>query len=421
MKAGITICIFTMLCAVTTAQIANKLSIDSCYQLARKYYPLSRQSALIEQSSQYSIDNLSKGYLPQVSFAGQATYQSDVTKIPVKLPNVYIDDPSRAQYRLFAEVNQVLYDGGVLKQQQLLQKANTLIEQQNLETELYKLKERIYQLYFGILLIDAQLDQVKTFRKDIQSGLSKVEGAVKNGAALKSNLDVLKAELLKTDQRQVELTAGRKAYLNMLGLFIHQTPGEQTTLELPTRKTSTDKIRRPELKLFDLKKAVFDNQEKLINARNLPRVGIFIQGGYGRPALNMLSNKFELYSIGGVKLSWSLAGLYTSLNDKRSLGTGRRAVDLQKETFLFNTSVALQQHHAEIEKLQQLIKVDQEIILVRTSVKNAANAQLQYGTITANDYIREINAEDIAKQNLLLHRLQLLMAEYSLNVTAGDE
>jgi hypothetical protein len=135
----------------------------------------------------------------------------------------------------------------------------------------------------------------------------------------------------------------------------------------------------------------------------------------------MLSNKFELYSIGGVKLSWSLAGLYTSLNDKRSLGTGRRAVDLQKETFLFNTSVALQQHHAEIEKLQQLIKVDQEIILVRTSVKNAANAQLQYGTITANDYIREINAEDIAKQNLLLHRLQLLMAEYSLNVTAGDE
>jgi outer membrane protein TolC len=407
-----------------TAQYSDGLTIDSCYALAKRNYPLVMQYGLIEKSKTYSIDNVSKGYLPQVNIGGQVTYQSDVTKptlnqnLPGSLPLFEII--SKDQYKIYGEVVQPITDLFTLTNQKDLAKANAGVDVQKLEVELYKLRERIDQIYFGMLLIDQQTEQTEILKRDIQTGIDKTTAAIENGVGLKSNLYLLKAEMLKANQRNIELKAGRKSYADMLALFIGKPVTENTRLEKPSMPVFSPAINRPELEMYEKQKLIFDIQQNIINSRNLPRFSLFFQSGYGRPALNMLSNNFDFFYIGGLRLSWNLTSFYTSNNEKELLGFNQNAIDMQKETFLFNTNLVVKQQMNEITKIEELINSDSEIIGLRESVKITAQSQLTNGVITANDYLSFVNAEDQARQNLLLHQMQLLMVHYNNKTTTGN-
>lgn len=401
------------------AQISELLSLEDCYTRARQNYPLVNQQDLIQKSKEYSIENISKGYLPQFVVNGQATYQSDVTEIPIHLPNTTIPSLSKDQYKIYAEVNQTVFDGGIKKLQKQSVETGAAVDQQKLEVELYKLKDRINQLFFGILLANEQLAQTNILKKDIQLGLSKINAAIANGTALKSSADALQAELLKTDQRNIELRSVSQAYRDMLGLFINRSLDEHIVLEKPEKISASQTIKRPELTLYDTEKKLFDIEKNLVKAKNLPKAGLFIQGGYGKPALNMLKNDFDAYYIGGAKITWSLSGLYTTKKEKALISIKSKAVDLQKDVFLFNTNLTLKKQNAEISKLEELIRSDNGIIQLRTRIKITALAQLEYGVINSSDYLREVNAEDQAKQTQLLHEMQLLIAQYDQQTTTG--
>jgi outer membrane protein TolC len=399
---------------------AQTLTIQTCYQLARRQYPIIKQHDLIQQTNQYSIANIAAGYLPQFAINGQATYQSDVTQIPIKIQGIDIPQISKNQYKLYAELTQTIFDGGLNKQQKKIQNAGAAVEEQSLEVELYKLNDRINQLFFGILLIDEQLKQNTITNKDIEASLSKVAASVANGMALKINADVLNAEIIKNNQRAIELSAMRSAYLSMLEIFTGQDLNENTILEKPQPLLAQTEIHRPELNLYKQQTQLLDAQQNLITAKNLPKLGLFLQGGAGRPALNMLSNTFEPYYLGGVRLNWLLSGFYTSKKEKYIIDIKRKTIELQKETFLFNTNLIDKQQNADIIKWTLLLQTDDNIITLRTNIKNAAAAQLQNGVITGSDYIREVNAEDLAKQNKALHQIQLLLTQYSIKWNTGN-
>lgn len=396
------------------------LGIDSCYAMAQRNYPLVKQYALLEKSQAYSLSNAAKGVLPQLSLSGQGTYQSEVTGLPISIPGVEIQTLSKDQYKLYGEVVQPITDLFTLKHQKELLLSNTKAEAQKIEVELYKLKERINQLFFGILLIDAQIQQTESLKKDIQLGLDKTNAAIANGNALKSSAMVLQAEQLKVVQRTTELKATRRGYVDMLALFIQQPLDTGITLERPVVTLVNNGINRPELRLFAAQRNIFDAQNKLISARNLPRASLFFQSGFGRPALNFLSNDFDSYYTGGIRFTWNLSNFYTSKNERLNLGINQDIIALQQETFLFNTNLTLKQQNAEIAKLQELISSDQEIIQLRQNISTTAKNQLEYGTITSNDYLTYLNAADQAQQGLLLHQVQLLLAQYNAKTTAGN-
>jgi outer membrane protein TolC len=220
--------LIALYCSITViafSQQVTSLTIDSCFEMAKRNFPLVKQYALIDKSKAYSIDNANKSYLPQFNIGGQATYQSAVTHIPISLPNVKIAELSKDQYKLYGEVSQAVTDLFTTKDYRELISANAEIEGQKIEVELYKLKERISNLFFGILLIDAQIQQTELLKKDIQSGIDKVNAAIAYGTALKSSADNLKAELLKANQRTIELKSNRSGYAAMLSYFIDQTIG----------------------------------------------------------------------------------------------------------------------------------------------------------------------------------------------------
>lgn len=405
---------------LTLAGEAQTLRIEDCYTLAKQNYPQAKQRDLIQKSGAYSIDNIATGYLPQINIAGQASYQSAVTEVPIKVPGINIPSLSKDQYKLYGEVTQVVFDGGVIKQQKKIQEASTVVEAQTLEVELYKLNDRINQLFFGILLIDEQLKQTAIAKSDVETVLKKTEVSIANGAALKSSANILKAEIIKTDQKVIELKAMRRAYTDMLGLFINSNINENTVLVKPAPLITSIEIKRPELSLYDKQSTLFDVQQKMISAKNLPKFGLFVQGGVGKPALNMLSNKFEPYCLGGVRLNWSLSGWYTAKRERFLLTIRKQNTGIQKETFLYNTNMVLKQQQSEEDKWQTLLQTDDEMIALRTSVKNTSLAQLENGVITSSDYIRDVNAEDQAKQNKILHEIQLLQTQYNVKFTTSN-
>lgn len=402
----------------------QSLTLQNAYELAGQNYPLIKQRELIKQTTGYTIDNLGKGFLPQIYLSGQATYQSEVTEVKLPaIPGIIVQPLSKDQYKILADVNQLIYDGGVIKQQKNIQQLSDDLEQQKVEVELYKLKERVNQLFLGVLYLDEQLKQVELIKADLNNGIKRVEAQVNNGVAFKSNLNVLQAELLKADQRVIELKASRKGFIDVLSLFINQPLAADTKLGRPTTDGSVpgNEVQRPELKLYSTQEKLLGGQFKLIDSRNKPRASLFWQGGYGRPGLNFLKNEFDFFYTTGVRLHWSLGGLYTQKREKKIIELNQKTVDVQKEVFLFNTTTQLKQQQSEVEKLQKLIATDNEIIDLRTKVKDAAKAQLENGVITANDYLREVNAEDLARQTLISHQIQLLQAQINYQTISGKQ
>jgi outer membrane protein TolC len=400
----------------------TKLSLEECYSKARENYPLIKQKEYIAKTKDYNVSNVWKGYFPQLTLNGQATYQNEVTTIPISLPGIHIESISKDQYKAVADVSQVIYDGGIMSAQAQIQKFSAEVDDQKIETELLKVKDRINQTYFGILLFNEQLIQTDLVKKDLNASFDKLNAALKNGTAMQSNVDVIKAEILKTDQKEIELKSSRKSFIDMLGLLINQPLEESVELSIPVYSQVSDEtqINRPELKMYSFQQKMIDEQSGLTLSKILPKASLFFQGGYGKPTLNMLKTDFDWFYMTGAKLSWSISNLYTYSNENEITELNKKSVEAQKETFLLNANLSLKQYHNEIEKLLELINVDKEIISIRTSIKESSKAQLENGVITSSDFIRELNAEDQAKQNLSIHKIQLLLAQQNYKLTIGN-
>jgi outer membrane protein TolC len=393
--------------------------LEEAQQQALAHYPLTRQRDLLQQTDHITLANINRGNLPQLLFSGQATYQSEVTELGSPVDGFQIRPPKKNQYKVVADLSQVVYDGGLSRARKGLQQLSTQVAQQELEVELYRLRERISQIFLGILLLDKQAEQAGLIKKDLASGISKTRSQVNNGVAFRSNLDVLLAESLRADQRIRELQAARRGLILTLGLFLNQALDTTTVFLTPAAPPLPPAISRPELTLYQGQSLLLAGQKDLLQARSRPQVSLFGQGGYGRPGFNFLRNEFAFFSLAGLRFTWGLDWMYTLKNEKRLLLLNDQALGLQRETFMLNTNTELTQQMAEVQKLEQMIASDEQIIALRASVKRAAQAQLDNSVITSHDYIREVNAEDQARQTLILHQLQVLQARIHYQNLAG--
>lgn len=394
------------------------LSLDQCYEKAEANYPLIQQRGLLEKTKRYSVENAAKGYLPQISLGGHATYQSEVTQIPLELPG--IEPLSRNQYRIFGEVSQPIYHGGTVGLQKAVEESTAEVEEEELEVELYQVRGRVNDLYFGILLLQEQISQTELSREDILSAIRKTEALIANGTAIPSSADVLHAELLRIDQRVLEMESIAESYRRILGLFINASINEETILGKPSYGELSMEIVRPELQLFDAQKRNLAGRKSLSMAGRRPHLDLFVLAGYGRAGLNMLENRFTFYYMGGVRFSWKLNGYYTLRREKQIFDLRQQVVDVKRETFMFNTKLMQDQQHTEITRLEKLVAIDDEIITLRTKVRETAGVQLEEGVITSTDFVREVNAEDQARQTRVLHETQWLLARAKLQFTTGQ-
>ena len=393
---------------------AQTLTLEECYTLAKQNYPLIKRQNLIAKTKDYTVQNAAKGWLPQIQIIGQATYQNDVIQFPIHLPNMTVDPLSKDQYKVFTDIQQNIYDGGIIAHQKKIATLNAEIELQKTEVETDQLEIRINQIYFGIIQTEEQLQQVELTKSDLSNGLKKAEIQLENGVIFRSNVDILKAQIISLDQKKIELLSVKKSFLQMLSFFIQKNLDENTTFVKPEKILIQTENKRAELQLFDLQKRILEQQKENINSKNLPKIGAFFQGGYGKPGFNMLKNEFDLFYIGGLRLNIPISGFYTKKNDLALVETQQQEIDVQKENFLFNQQFQSIQNNNDLEKIQKLIEKDDELILLRESIKNASFAQLENGVITTSDYLREVNELDRTKNQKIAHEIQYLLTQYNL-------
>jgi outer membrane protein TolC len=404
-------------------QTYAQLSIEVCYEKARANYPLVRQYGLIEQAREYNLSNVAKTWLPQIQMSAKASYQSDVTKIPIdfsqipipQLAEMKIPELSRDQYGATVDVNQTLWDGGMTEAKRQMIKTNADVDKADLEVNLYAVKERVNQLFFGILMCDAMLEQNLLFQDELQRNVKQITALEQSGLANQADIDAVKVEQLKAKQNFTQVSHSRKAYLQMLAAFIGEKLDDNTSLQKPVAASaySTD-ISRPELSFFDSKLGSLDASQKEIKAGLMPKFGLFLTGGYGNPGLNMLKDGFSAYYIGGIRLSWNIGSFYTSKNRQNLINSSRNAIAVQRETFLFNTSLNQSSKENEIDKYREMLKSDDEIITLRNAVKRSLEAKVANGTANVTDLMREVTAEALAKQDKVLHEIEMLQATYHL-------
>lgn len=430
MKKPILFCLMSLL--IPFSVFSQEITLQTCQEKAKANYPLVKQYGLIEQTEKYNISNANKSYLPQLSLSAKATYQSDVTQIPAALTqilsnithtNVSFPTLPKDQYQAVLEATQLIWDGGVTSAQKKISTNNALVDKQKLDVDLYALNDRVNQLFFGILLLNEQMQQNNILKNDLQTNYNKLDAMKANGVVQQADLDALRVEMLNADQRTSDITNTKKTYCLMLSALTGLNITDQTMLKKPEADLSVlnDTInRRPELALFDAQDKLLDSQKSLVVSGNLPKIGAFVQGGYGDPGLNMFSAGFTGFYIGGLRLSWNISGLYSQKNNLKKIDITKKNVDLQKETFLFNNNLITTQQRNEIEKLQTSIQNDDEIIRLRTEIKQATSAKLDNGAATVNDLIRDVNAENQSRQTKSLHEIQLLLNLYQLKNSVNN-
>ena len=419
--------LFILMLLVLPAQ-GQTVTLDECQQLAEENYPLIKQYDLIRQTTDYTVSNISKGWLPQISAMAQATYQSDVMTLPDVLQRMLGQQGLQAkgirkdQYRVGVDINQTVYDGGLISGQKDVARLEGEVQSAQTATDLYAVRKRINDLYFGILLLDEKIQLNKDLQTLLQSNLNKLNSMLAHGVAMKSDVNTVKAEKLKAEQQATELASSRKSMTDMLSVFIGR---EVANLGMPQDVVvNTHENKRPELHLFDSQIKLADAQEKLLNARLLPRLSVFAQGYYGYPGYNqfeaMFNRTWKLNGIVGVRLSWNIGALYTRKNDRAKLRTRRGLVESARETFLFNNRLLEIQQSDGIAKYRQLIVDDKEIVSLRSDVRRAAESKLEHGIIDTNNLLQEITRENQSRIDLSTHTILMLKENYDLKYTTNN-
>lgn len=404
------------------AQDSTLLTLEQSQQLARNNYPLLRQKPVLDSILRLQVKNTNSAYLPQAELNGQATYQSDVTEIPFKVPGVNIPEFAKDQYRATIDVKQLLYDGGATRQQRELQSVQQQTEQQRVEVELYKVKQQVTQTYFSALLAEEYISAARLNQADIRQRIERLSAGVQHGTVLPSNVDMLKAELLRAEQQELSAASSRDGSLAVLQLLTgYEAPGP-VKLALPAAPAATgaDTLLRPELQLYQLQSATLDRQAKLTGTRPMPKVSAFVQGGYGRPGLNMLNNDFSTFYMGGIRLNWTLWNWRYHRTEQNILRMQQRNIDHQSETFTLNTRVQLAQQRTDIDRLLKTLEKDDDILALRNSVKEASAVQLDNGVITVHDYITDLNAVMQARIDQSTHQVQLALARINYQLIKGN-
>lgn len=397
----------------------SQLSLKDCYRLVNKNYPLAKQQSLLEHQNAYDLNAIKTQALPQLNLAAQATYQSDVTQVPI--PNMGIEPLNNDQYRATATINQLIYNGNRIESSLNAQKANLKTQQKQVEVSLYQLKKQVNQIYFSILLLQEKKALLLAKQEQLTARIKEVKSGIEYGTVLPASDKVLEAELIKIKQQLLDITYNKNSLFETLSLLTGSDLNPNTPLENPELSAPLQTgISRPELELFQLKKEQIQTHEQLLSKNNYPKLSGFATGGYGNPGLNMLEGSFQGFYTVGLQLNWKVFDWNSNKKERQSLLVTNDIIDNETEIFNLRTNMELKQQESDMQKINELIATDTQIIKLRQDVLKAAESQLKNGVITASAYITELTNLFEDETNLKTHTIQLLLVKANYNITKGQ-
>lgn len=397
-------------------------TLEECQRAAENNYPLIRQYGLIDKTTELTVDNIQKGWLPQVSALAQVTYQSDVTSWPDQMKSMMtgmgIDmrGLKKDQYKIGVDVSQTVYDGGALSSQKAIAREQGSVQKAQNDVSMYQIHKRVNEMYFSLLMLNEQIKLNSDLQKLLEGNERKLTSMVNGGTAAKSDLQSVKAERLNAVQQATNLTSQKQMLQRILSAFCGMEVRDVRKPVVPYKGARKRSEHRPELTALDAQIGLLNAREKALDAAMKPKLGIFAQGYYGYPGLNMfedmMSHDWSLNGIIGARLTWNIGALYTRKNDKAKLQLQRSLTESNREVFLFNNNLEQIQQNDNIERFRKLMAADEEIISLRSAVRKSAESKLSHGIIEVTDLVREINAENAARVQMSVHEIEMLKEMY---------
>lgn len=403
-------------------------TLEECQQAAEKNYPLIKQYGLIAKTTQLTVKNIQRGWLPQLTASAQATYQSAVTAWPESMQSMYqqmglnMKGLSKDQYKIGVDLQQTIYDGGAISRQRNIAQKEGKVQEAQTETNLYQVRRRVNEMYFSLLLLNEQIQLNEDVKTLLLSSERKLSAMVKGGTAATSDLNNVRAERLSVEQQNENLKQQKQMLQRMLSVFCGL---EVNNTQKPAPVQIASSVNnRPEMRLYNSQLELTEAKEKALETQLRPKLGLFAQGFYGYPGLNMfedmMNRKWSLNGIVGIKLSWNVSAFYTQKNDKVRLSAQREMIENAREVFLFNNKLEEIQQNENINRYQTMMKSDDEIIVLRTNVRKAAESKLAHGIIDVISLLREINNENAAKTQQSIHEIDMLKEMYNLKYTNNE-
>ena len=410
--------IFILLLLISASSNAQDiLTLNQCYKMVKENYPTAKQIDLLQQKSNFEIDAVNIDKLPKLNLVAQGTYQNQVTYFP----NPAIEPVNNDQYRANLDVNQLIYNGGSIDATSKLKIAQTKTQQQQVEINLYQLKSRINQIYFSILLLQEQNDLLLSKQKQLISKIAEVKTGIKFGAILPASEKILEAENLKVKQQLATILYDKKRLFENLSALTYTTISESTILDKTAVNINTRaENNRPELQFFQFQNDQIEASKNVISKTNIPKINAFGTAGYGNPGLNMIDNSFQPIFLVGLRANWNVFDWNKTQSEKQALAISAAIVASEKEAFLLNNNMQLQDINNEIQKSETIITSDVEIITLREDVVKSSDAQLKNGVITTSDYLIEFTNLYEAKTNQKVHEIQLELAKANYLVANGN-
>ena len=414
----------TSMAAICAGYAAHaQTTLDECIGWAYDNYPQIKEMSLIEMTKGIDLKNAAYTWLPHLNISGKATWQSEVVEMPMDIPEMDINIP-HDQYGLTAEFTQQIWDGGTSRSQKELAEAGAEVKKTQLETNLWSIRSRVQNVFLGIILIDKQLELNRLLRESLERSSEEVKSRMEAGVALPSDLDQVSVNILSCLQQRASLDADRKSYVKILGLL---TGRDMTDVELAVPQDAVNYVddgardfeTRPEMAFYAAQLKQNEFQRRQLNTLISPKLNLSLQGGYGRPGMNMLSGDFSGYFVAGLKLQWNIGALYTRGLDKRKVNADAQKIDLTRKSFILNSSVEAEQKNNAILKARDVLEKDSEIIGLRQRIRASGENQYREGTIKMNDYLSMLDEEYKAKANESMHEVQLMMAVYDMKNTIG--
>lgn len=414
----------TSMAAICAGYAAHaQTTLDECIVWAYDNYPQIKEMSLIEMTKGIDLKNAAYAWLPHLNISGKATWQSEVVEMPMDIPGMDINIP-HDQYGLTAEFTQQIWDGGTSRSQKELAEAGAEVKKTQLETNLWSIRSRVQNVFLGIILIDKQLELNRLLRESLERSSEEVKSRMEAGVALPSDLDQVSVNILSCLQQRASLDADRKSYVKILGLL---TGRDMTDVELAVPQDAVNYVddgardfeTRPEMAFYAAQLKQNEFQRRQLNTLISPKLNLSLQGGYGRPGMNMLSGDFSGYFVAGLKLQWNIGALYTRGLDKRKVNADAQKIDLTRKSFILNSSVEAEQKNNAILKARDVLEKDSEIIALRQRIRASGENQYREGTIKMNDYLSMLDEEYKAKANESMHEVQLMMAVYDMKNTIG--
>lgn len=402
-------------------------TLNECQQAAERNYPLIKRMDLIRQTTDLTMSNIQKGWLPQLSATAQSTYQSDVTAFPEQMQALYkqvgisMEGLRKDQYRVGIDVQQLVFDGGAIKNQKEMARLQGAVESAQNEVSLYSVRQRVNEMYFALLLLDEQILLNKDLQALLDGNEKKLASMYRKGTAAEVDYLNVKAERLNVVQQLTGLQSQRQAVARMLSVFCGIEVKNVTKPEVVGTSAENN---RPELRLIDSQIRLTYAQEKALHSALMPRLGVFATGFYGYPGYNMFEDmmhrRWSLNGMVGARLTWNIGALYTHKGDKAKLQLMRQSAENSREVFLFNNHLEQIQQDENISRYRKLMADDEEIIAIRSSIRKAAESKLAHGIIDVNDLVREINAENAARVQQSMHEIEMLKEIYHQKYTKNN-